>query len=208
MKHSQIIILFVKPPIPGKVKTRLAKDIGNDAACAIYLRLANHTIHEVQASGIPLALFFDGVNPAELPDNWRQAAGTCYSQQGDDLGERMANAFQQLFAEGVEQVILIGSDIPELDATYLNHAFDLLASNGLVIGPAIDGGYCLIGFNRNDFTASVFHNIPWSTANVLEETLKKADKAGLSYSLLQPLRDIDTIEDFLAAGPELLRGLL
>jgi len=107
----------------------------------------------------------------------------------------MASAFSSLFAENVEQAILIGSDIPDIDAAYLRQAFDLLADHQMVLGPALDGGYCLIGFNQGCFTKSGFHNIPWSTNQVLKLTLIAAKQAGLSVGLLSPLRDIDTVED-------------
>jgi len=190
-----MIALFVKPPIPGRVKTRLARDIGDAASCRIYLQLAEHTIHQIQASGIPLALFFDGDDLTLIPDCWQQAALTCIPQQEDDLGNRMAAAFSRLFADKVKQAVLVGSDIPGIDAAYLRQAFDLLADHQMVLGPALDGGYCLIGFNQGCFTESVFHNIPWSTNQVLKLTLIAAKQAGLSVGLLSPLRDIDTVED-------------
>jgi rSAM/selenodomain-associated transferase 1 len=196
MMPKQTIALFVKPPIPGQVKTRLAKDIGNQVACDIYYRLADHTVQQVQTSGYPLALFYDGQDLDVLPEQWKKSAQVvCVPQQGNDLGKRMTAAFSCLFAVGIEQVVLIGSDIPGIDAAYLSQAFDLLADHPMVIGPALDGGYCLIGFNSSNFTESVFQNIPWSTNRVLELTLFAVKQAGLSVGLMSPLRDIDTAED-------------
>jgi len=192
---AQAIALFLKPPVPGRVKTRLAKDIGHEAACSIYHSLADHTIQQAQASGIPLVLFFDGATRDELPENWLVAAKRCLPQQGIDLGQRMAAAFSKLFTEGTHQVVLIGSDIPGIDHSYLQLAFQLLSDHDLVIGPALDGGYCLIGFNRASFTPALFSNIPWSTERVLELTLAGAAQSGLSFSLLPALRDIDTLAD-------------
>jgi len=190
--------LFVKPPIPGLVKTRLARDIGNEAACTIYRRLAEDTIQQIQACGIPLALFFDGDNPSLLPQSWLDAAGICFFQQGADLGKRMAHAFTQLFKDGFKQVVLIGSDIPGIDATYLHTAMTLLASHDMVIGPALDGGYCLIGFHHEQFSAALFENIPWSSDQVFHLTMQSAETAGLSTGILPPLQDIDTYDDLLA----------
>lgn len=195
MNSDRIIALFVKPPIPGRVKTRLARDIGDEKACAIYRALADQTIRQIQASGIPLALFFDGADSELLPSAWRQTAQLCLPQEGTDLGARMAAAFQGLFAEGNQQVVLIGSDIPGITARYLQQAFELLAVNQMVIGPAVDGGYCLIGFNQKQFTASVFQNIPWSTDQVFKLTMQAAKQAGLTVGLLPVLRDIDTVAD-------------
>jgi len=190
----QAVALFVKPPIPGRVKSRLARDIGDEAACSIYRRLADHAIQVIQASGFPLALFFDG-DEARLPEYWQQTAQFCIRQQGADLGERMAGAFSYLFTGGADQVVLVGSDIPGIDAAYLQQAFTLLHSHDLVIGPALDGGYCLIGFNRHSFRNTLFHQIPWSTDQVCALTLSAAQQSGLKAGLLPPLRDIDTVED-------------
>lgn len=195
MIPAQAIALFLKPPVPGRVKTRLAKDIGDEAACNIYRKLADHTVQQAQASGIPLVLFFDGATRDELPENWRVAAKRCLPQQGADLGQRMAAAFSNLFTEGTHQVVLIGSDIPGIDHSYLQLAFRMLVDHDLVIGPALDGGYCLIGFNRQSFTPNLFSNIPWSTERVLELTLTQATRAGLTVGLLPTLQDIDTLAD-------------
>lgn len=200
MSDYRIVALFVKEPIPGRVKTRLAKDIGDQAACSIYRTLVDQVLQQIQASGRPLALFFDG-DEAQVPDSWKQYARFCIQQQGADLGERMAAAFSRLFSDGVHQAVVIGSDIPGIDAAYLQQAFNLMTDHGMVLGPAIDGGYCLIGFNRITFSASVFQNIPWSTDQVLELTLSAAKQAGLIVGLLPPLQDIDTVEDLQYLNP-------
>jgi len=191
------IALFVKPPLPGRVKTRLARDIGDEAACSIYLALVERVLANIAASDLPLVIFYDGDNADQLPLAWREAAQICIPQQGGDLGERMANALGQLFSDGIEQAVLIGSDIPGLDAAYLHNAFRLLAGHDLVIGPAIDGGYCLIGFHSSTFTPPLFQQIPWSSGQVLELTLSAAEAARLSVGLLPPLRDIDTLDDLI-----------
>lgn len=195
MIPRQIIALFVKPPVAGRVKTRLARDIGSEAACALYHQLADHAIRQIQASGYPLALFFDGNDPDLLPEPWRRAATISLAQEGPDLGARMANAFGCLFGRGAEQVILTGSDIPEMDAAYLRQACGSLDHHDMVIGPALDGGYCLIGFRSERFSTDLFCNIPWSTDLVCELTLTAALTLDLSVSTLPPLRDVDTLDD-------------
>lgn len=194
MLPAQTIALFLKPPVPGRVKTRLATDIGDEAACLLYYKLVSHVIDAVFTSTTPLAICHDG-NQDDLPASWIAPAWRCLQQQGDDLGQRMAAAFSRLFTDGCQQVVLIGSDIPGIDHTYLQQAFQQLASHDLVIGPAVDGGYCLIGFNRPSFDPSLFEQIPWSTGQVLQLTLSAAERAGLSVALLPPLRDLDTLED-------------
>jgi rSAM/selenodomain-associated transferase 1 len=195
MIPRQIIALFVKPPVPGRVKTRLARDIGNKAACRVYRKLADHAIRQIQASDYPLALFFDGNDPDLLPQAWRRAAMISLAQEGPDLGARMANAFGCLFARGAERVILTGSDIPEIDAAYLRQACGSLDHHHMVIGPAFDGGYCLIGFRRERFSADLFCGIPWSTDLVFELTLTAALALDLSVGMLPPIRDVDTLDD-------------
>ncbi|SKA23917.1 hypothetical protein SAMN02745119_03296 [Trichlorobacter thiogenes] len=199
-----MIALFVKAPIPGRVKTRLARDIGDQAACSIYRTLVDQVLQQIQASGRPLALFFDG-DEAQVPDSWKQYARFCIQQQGADLGKRMAAALSKLFSDGVQQAVVIGSDIPGIDAAYLLQSFDLLKKHPLVLGPTLDGGYCLIGFNQSHFTESVFQNIPWSSDRVLELTLHAAAQAGLTVGLLPALRDIDTVEDLRYFDPAVIR---
>lgn len=197
MIPSQIIALFVKPPLAGRVKTRLARDIGSEAACRIYRKLADHAVRQIQASGYPLALFYDGNDPALLPEPWHKAAMVSRAQEGPDLGARMANAFGCLFEKGAERVILTGSDIPEIDAAYLRQACGSLDHHDMVIGPALDGGYCLIGFRRERFSTNLFCDIPWSTDQVFELTVTAARAADLSVGILKPLRDVDTLDDLV-----------
>ncbi len=199
---SSCIALFVKPPVPGRVKTRLARAIGNDAACTLYSALVDRVLATITASGMPLVIFHDGDDAGHLPVAWQEVANSCIPQQGIDLGQRMAHAFSRLFSDGIEQAVLIGSDIPGLDAAYLHNAFRLLAGHDLVIGPAIDGGYCLIGFHSATFTPALFQQIPWSTGQVLALTLAAAETIGLSIGTLPPLRDLDTVDDLhaLVAG--------
>jgi len=190
-----IVCLFVKPPIPGRVKTRLARDLGNEQACAVYMQLAEQIVRQIQASGMPLALFFDGDDLELLPLAWRSAASVCCRQTGADLGERMTNAFRQLFDAGHHAVMLCGSDIIGIDAQYLHQAAEKLNQSGMVISPAYDGGYCLIGFTAERFTSQVFEKISWSTEQVLQQTLERSGQAGIQPVLLDKLRDIDTLDD-------------
>ena len=200
MSCPTIVCLFVKPPIPGRVKTRLARSLGNDQACAIYLQLVEQILGQIQASGIPLALFFDGDDPNLLPLHWRSAAAICCQQVGNDLGERMTAAFRQLFDAGYHAVMLCGSDIIGIDAGYLQQAAKKLEQAGMVIAPAHDGGYCLIGFTAERFTSRVFKKISWSTEQVFAQTAHAATVAGLTVQQLTPLQDIDTIDDLIAAA--------
>lgn len=205
MIPRQIIALFVRPPVAGRVKTRLARDIGNEAACRIYRKLADHAVHQIQASGYPLALFYDGNTPDLLPEPWRGAAMISIAQEGPDLGARIANAFGCLFERGAERVVLAGSDLPEIDAAYLRQACGSLDHHHMVIGPALDGGYCLIGFRRERFSTDLFCDIPWSTDLVFELTLSAARALDLSVGILPPIRDVDTLDDLRNVNLDALR---
>jgi hypothetical protein len=202
MTARQATVVFVKTPVPGRVKTRLARDIGAEAACAIYRHLTAHAIGQVVASGFPLAVCYDG-KAGDLPEDWRRPAWAVIPQTGTDLGRRMAAAFGALFSAAFDHVVLIGSDIPGIDAAYISQSFSLLADHDLVIGPATDGGYCLIGFRRQSFAPALFEAVPWSTGEVLHVTLQSASRMGLSVGLLPALHDVDTVDDLLktAAGP-------
>jgi rSAM/selenodomain-associated transferase 1 len=117
-------------------------------------------------------------------------------QHGEDLGARMAQAFSSLFAQGYQQVVLVGTDLPVLPATHCTQAFSLLNTHDLVLGPSTDGGYYLIGLRRP--VPDLFVGIPWSTEHVFEKTQALATHLGLQMSLLPQVRDLDTADDLLA----------
>jgi rSAM/selenodomain-associated transferase 1 len=116
-------------------------------------------------------------------------------QNGENLGERMKTCFMEVLAMGFKRVILIGSDLPDLPLEFIEEAFNALQNNDAVIGPALDGGYYLIGFKDKAFSPLVFDGIPWSTERVFDETMKVLKQERLKVYTLQALRDIDTIED-------------
>jgi len=199
MKTRGVVCLFVKPPVPGRVKTRLAAEVGGEKACRIYRQLVEGILEQIRASDLPWALFYDGDSPEQLPETWRHGAVRCYPQEGEGLGARLQNAFRQLFFDGYSSVLLCGSDVVGLDARYLLQAAAALEQAGLVIAPAFDGGYCLIGFTAGQFTPRVFEQIDWSTEQVLSQTLAQCGSARLKPMLLNRLRDIDTLADLIRA---------
>ncbi len=194
MTDEKVIALFLKTPIPGRVKTRLARDIGHQAACRVYTGLVEHIISQVVESGVPLAICYDGEHE-DLPESWLKPAQYVLRQTSGDLGRRMAAAFHALYRDGAGYVALIGSDIPAINPDYLQSAFSMMDRHAMVIGPATDGGYCLIGFRRDCFTSAVFEGIPWSTCRVYRMTLEAAAKEGLDAAALPPLSDIDSLDD-------------
>lgn len=185
--------VFLKYPVPGQVKTRLAGALGDDAAAACYREMAELVLERTAADEAYRRILF--VSPEErildfvrwLPDE------TFLPQRGADLGERMAGAVSQLLGFG-GYALLIGTDVPDISKAVIVQAFDLLCLHDVVIGPAEDGGYYLIGMKQAH--TALFDGIAWSTPEVLPATLGKIAMLGLSYALLPELADIDTIEDY------------
>jgi len=193
------IIIFVRNPVLGKVKTRLAKQLGDGVALSVYKKLLNHT-HSVlsDASADRFVFYADYINENDL---WENNLYHKHLQSGDDLGERMKNAFQLLFKKNYNKVVIIGSDCFELSKEIIEEALTQLETSQIVIGPAADGGYYLLGMNA--FYPAAFNNKQWSTETVFEDTIKDITLAGCSYYSLPKLRDVDTADD-LKKFPELL----
>jgi rSAM/selenodomain-associated transferase 1 len=189
---KKAIIVFVKNPEPGKVKTRLAKDIGDAAAVDVYRRLLQHT-HDalVTVDATRFVFYADTINRLDL---WEKSLFYKHLQQGNDLGERMQQAFAFLFDLGYERVLIIGSDCPQLCSDHLNNAFELLETNDVCIGPVEDGGYYLLGLHA--VHPALFTNKAWSTDTVFSSTMKDAADAGISVGLTEKLRDVDTLTDW------------
>ncbi len=205
MEMENALIIFLKYPEPGKVKTRLAVDIGNVKACAIYKLLVERVIKNIFSKN-PLThdvhIFFTPPDKENGIKDWlqpiltnNQEIGTKYShQEGNTLGEKMSYAFKQtLQIEGCKRCIIIGTDCPEIDAPLIESAFDILKEKDIVIGPCKDGGYYLLGMSR--FLPELFEDIDWSTDRVFKQTMGKVHKNNLSCNVLKTLADIDTQED-------------
>ncbi len=187
------IILFVRNPESGKVKTRLASEIGDTAALKVYIQLLKHT-HAITCD-LPhdkFVFYTDSINQADI---WEAEYYFKRLQVGNDLGERMQNAFQLLCDTGYERIVIIGSDCPGLTFQLIEKAFDLLDSANVVLGPATDGGYYLLGMTF--MIEELFKNKNWSTSSVLTDSLTSLTKKGIHYSLLPVLQDIDTKEDLV-----------
>lgn len=189
--NNPALLIFVKNPVLGEVKTRLAADIGEQKALDVYLELLNHTRKITKALPIEKFVFYAGEVPAE--DLFEEPEYKKKQQSGEDLGQRMAAAFEETFKEGYAPVVIIGSDCYELQANHLHEAFLYLNNNDFVIGPAKDGGYYLLGMNA--FDKEIFEGIEWSTETVFADTLNYIKKKHKSYHLLQHLRDVDTADD-------------
>lgn len=196
--QKNAVVLFVRHPVAGRVKTRLARDLGDEKACSFYRAMVSDIISAITASGVPLHLFHDGLEADGLPQSWLDAAVAVVAQQGDSIGQRMAAAFTHLFSQGYRQVAVLGSDIPGLEAALIRDAFQALEKDDLAIVPATDGGYCLIAAQQSSFSERIFEEIQWSTAGVLQSTLERIAECGWRVKLLPPRQDIDTCDDLAA----------
>lgn len=186
------LMVFQKNAIPGKVKTRLAVSVGDDLALEIYNWMTSYTHQIVSEIKVDKFLFYSDFIPEHTNEILQ---GYHFEvQKGANLGERMSNAFEFLFAKGYSNVVVIGTDCPDLQVSDLDRAFLALGQNDLVIGPAKDGGYYLLG--KSCYYPELFKDIPWSTSKVLELTLDRADSVNLNYEFLKILSDIDTFEDW------------
>ena len=193
---AKALIIFIKNPTLGKVKTRLAKTVGDEKALEIYLELTETTRKNAKIlRGTNRYVFYSDFYDRD--DEWPNSAFQKQVQSGDDLGERMFNAFS-IILKSNEKAVIIGSDCPTLTADILGNAFDALENHDFVVGPSTDGGYYLLGFGQQNLSDLVFKNMDWSTDKVLPTTLKRIEDAGKSVFLLPELTDVDEEKDWLA----------
>ena len=194
MNDQNNIITFCKYPVEGKVKTRIAKTIGNEFAVKLYKLFAEHTFQELlKTSSIFPYLFFADNHDREKIKRWAGAEFSLEPQEGNDLGERMYNAFKKVIDRGSNKTIIIGTDIPDMSSDIIRKALQALNNSDVVIGPSNDGGYYLLGMKK--LYKSLFTGIEWSSDSVLSVTLEKINALNLSYSILPELVDVDTEDD-------------
>ena len=190
---DRILLIFIRNPALGQVKTRLARTTGDAEALRIYRLLLDKTRAAALAVVAERWLWYSDY--IDQQDQWPASAFHKMVQQPGDLGERMERALQAAFQAGARQVIIIGSDCPDLTGTTLEEAFAALDTADFVIGPVPDGGYYLLGMRT--LAPDLFHEIAWSTDTVRATTLDRIAAAGKSCVLLPILTDVDTEEDWL-----------
>jgi rSAM/selenodomain-associated transferase 1 len=195
-KPDRCLAFLVRHPEPGKVKTRLAKKYGDAFAAELYGYFVEDLLEMLEPGNYHMKIFF---TPAERNLEIRQRFGSRFSylpQEGEDIGERMKNAFLCCFARGFTSTVLIGSDSPDLTMSVIEEAF-MAIENGkdAVVGPAYDGGYYLIGFHAGMLDPAVFKDIPWGKSCVFEQTMKRLRDRGHRIHLAPTWHDIDTEED-------------
>lgn len=188
---SSLLIIFVKNPELGKVKTRLAATIGEKEALKVYKQLLKHTYLITKNQPVDKVVYYSDF--VDHFDEWDNDTFQKHCQTGRELGERMSNAFDWAFDKGYKNVCIIGSDCYELDQKTIQDAFDRLETNDIVIGPSLDGGYYLIGMKKPHHF--LFKNKHWSTGLVLKETIKDIKLRNISACLLSVLRDVDVESD-------------
>lgn len=201
------LFLFTRFPQPGQTKTRLIPALGAVGAADLQRQMTEHLLRRFQGVCqehlITLEVHFAGGNLTQMR-RWLGDTAALMPQCQGELGERLTFALQRGFAGGLQQIIVTGSDCPDIAEAQITRSLALLKTHDVVLGPAVDGGYYLIGLNR--LYAPLFENIPWSTAQVLERTQAIAHQSNLSVALLDPLSDIDRPEDLPLWNAHLARS--
>ena len=193
MALREKLIVMVKAPRAGTVKTRLARVLGDGPACEAYKELVGCLLNNLAAlPGVELRFAPDDALNEIKP--WLVSDWSGLSQGGGDLGQRLARAVQQSFAQDPVRLVIVGSDCPWVGVEDIRAAWGHLADHDLVIGPARDGGYWLIGMNHPH--TSLFEGIAWSSERVLQQTLDRARELGLRTHCLRTLSDVDEIDDW------------
>ena len=188
------LIIFAKEPVPGRVKTRLAAAVGPEEAARIYRKMGREVVDQLRNGPYRTVVCFDPPGAEPAVREWLGAEKVEFTPQSPGgLGERVRAAVSKAFSRS-ERVVVVGTDAPDVDRAVVAGAFRRLDEADIVVGPARDGGYYLLGVSSP--STRLFEAIPWSTEKVLEETLSRAEEAGLSVALLPVLSDVDTAEDW------------
>lgn len=190
---DRLLMIFVKNLIPGMVKTRLAEDIGIDKALDVYMELVHHTHKITKKLEVDKAVYYSEY--VEIEDIWDNGDYELNAQKGFTLGEKMSTAFDEAF-DSYQKVVIIGSDCYELSSKLIKKAFEMLEENDVVVGPAKDGGYYLLGMK--EYLPQLFEGKDYSHKNVFSELMESAEELELSVYQLPTLSDVDTFEDLKA----------
>ncbi len=191
---SARLVVFAREPLAGRVKTRLARGTGAEAAAAVYSALLEHTVDTARAAGIEATLSLAAAPTAR----WAAELDLPFEvQSGGDIGGRMAESFDRRFSTGSDRVVIIGSDNARLQPDHIRSAFAALEDLPVVFGPAEDGGYWLVGQRLPG--ADLFTGVPWSSPDTLETTRERLRNLEISWHELETLPDVDTAEDLRRA---------
>ena len=194
-REQNCILFFIKSPERGQVKRRIAASLGETVATELYSTFVIDALVTLDTCGARVVVCFYPPEGEKSIVAWLGKHHSYLPQRGADLGQRMKNAFIDAFDRGFQQVIIVGSDIPDLPRDVIEGAFESLKTRDAVIGPSFDGGYYLIGFKRDTFQPQAFEGIRWGTETVLQATTSYLRTKGLSLHTLRPWNDIDTVAD-------------
>jgi uncharacterized protein len=208
-KAKDCLIIFTRYPQPGQVKTRLIPALGPEGAAALHRRMVEHTLDQARAlrkiKPVSIEVWFTNGSMTQMQE-WLGEDVAYQTQPAGDLGNRLALAFESAFRNGSTATVIIGTDCPDLRTDLLEESFSALQRQALVLGPAIDGGYYLIGLQRP--VPELFAGIAWSTASVLQATVETAEQLGLKPYYLARLSDIDLPQDLNHDSVQAFLGFL
>jgi len=198
--HKRLII-FTRYPEPGTTKTRMIPVLGAEGAADLQRRMTDHLVSKLKTwmeqRPVEVEIRFDGGSQRLMRD-WLGPSFTYGCQGRGPIGRRMQRALVDGFQNGFTSIVIIGSDIPDISTAIIQQAFEALKSNSLVLGPAGDGGYYLLGMQKADKGQAypeLFEGINWGTHQVLAQTIAAAHQLGIGYALLDTLKDVDRPED-------------
>jgi uncharacterized protein len=197
-QRQKRVLLFVRAPELGRVKTRLGEKMDNATVLLLYRCFVEDIVQTLTTGGYNITVCFYPRHQKSTVQEWMGHTMHIQAQTGRGLGAKMRNAFANVFATNVGQAVLIGSDFPDLDIDVIHEAFFGLQKRDVVIGPAKDGGYYLIGFRKETFDGDIFSGVDWGTKHVYQQTLQGIHDAGLNSHTLTVWQDIDTYEDLIA----------
>ena len=193
---KKCIIIFLKYPEVAKVKTRLAKSIGKENAVELYKNFILDILNKLNNLNSEICIYFYPKDKAFQLKSWLGNYEYC-AQEGNNIGERMKNAFCNQFNKGFHSVVILGSDLPDIDPKLINDSFNLLNKNDVIIGPTFDGGYYLLGLKKSAFLGNEFTGIDWSTNRVFNQTMSILEKNMCKVHKTKISRDIDNIDDLI-----------
>lgn len=196
MLNHNALIIIAKYPDKETVKTRLKGLIPDEKRVELYVSLLKITVEKLRS--VPSADTFIAYAPVNADHYFRDFGTRLIPLPEGDLGERMFHAFKEVFRAGYQRAALVGADIPGLSSSIIQNAFESLADNDIVFGPAKDGGYYLTGMRK--LAEEIFKDVPWSSDQTLRKSIEQAKKTGYSVAFTEMLSDIDTIEDVIKSG--------
>jgi rSAM/selenodomain-associated transferase 2/rSAM/selenodomain-associated transferase 1 len=203
INFKEHLIVFTRYPEPGKTKTRLIPLLGAKGAADLQRKMTEHTLSQVKRLStlreLSIEIRYEG-GDKHLMQSWLGQNFECRPQSSGNLGQRMKRSFEDAFGAGATTVVIIGTDIPEITESIIEKAFSVLQQKNMALGPAKDGGYYLIGLQKNSLSQAIpdlFSGINWGAGDVLEKTIKIAKHSGLSFTPLDVLHDVDYPEDLM-----------